>query len=88
MPQVDALLMSRQIIDIVVVPVLLGITLNRFANPLVVAAQPLMTFISLLVTTLAVGASLAENVLSMGGASLLVVIVPLVVWHWSSFFVG
>ncbi|KAJ7961673.1 Sodium Bile acid symporter family [Quillaja saponaria] len=58
---VDAVAMSKSILQVVLVPVSLGLVLNTYAKPVVSVMQPMMPFVAMVCTSLCIGSPLAIN---------------------------
>ncbi|WVZ75391.1 hypothetical protein U9M48_023447, partial [Paspalum notatum var. saurae] len=85
---VDGMAMARSILQVVLVPVTLGLLLNTYAKGVVNVIQPVMPFVAMLCTSLCIGSPLAINrskILSSEGFLLLL---PIVVFHLVSFVAG
>ncbi|XP_055812889.1 probable sodium/metabolite cotransporter BASS3, chloroplastic isoform X1 [Solanum dulcamara] len=85
---VDAVAMSKSILQVVLLPVGLGLVLNTYAKPVVSVVQPVMPFVAMLCTSLCIGSPLAINraqILSAEGAKL---IAPVLTFHAMAFAVG
>ncbi|KAF6144300.1 hypothetical protein GIB67_024527 [Kingdonia uniflora] len=85
---VDAIAMSKSILQVVLVPITLGLVLNTYAKPVVRIIQPIMPFVAMVCTSLCIGSPLAINqsrILSTEGLQL---ILPVLVFHAMAFTVG
>lgn len=85
---VDAVAMSKSILQVVLLPVTLGLVLNTYAKPVVSVIQPVMPFVAMICTSLCIGSPLAINraqILSAEGAKL---IAPVLTFHAMAFAVG
>eukprot|EP00252_Welwitschia_mirabilis_P001909 TRINITY_DN11879_c0_g1_i1.p1 TRINITY_DN11879_c0_g1~~TRINITY_DN11879_c0_g1_i1.p1 ORF type:complete len:402 (+),score=50.80 TRINITY_DN11879_c0_g1_i1:262-1467(+) len=85
---VDAVAMSKSILQVVLAPIAIGLTLNTYAKPLVNRIQPLMPFLAMFCTSLCIGSPLALNrnkIISMEGFQLLL---PVLLFHTCSFAMG
>ncbi|KAL6634389.1 hypothetical protein ACP70R_027060 [Stipagrostis hirtigluma subsp. patula] len=85
---VDGIAMAKSILQVVLVPVTLGLLLNTYAKGLVSVIQPVMPFVGMVCTSLCIGSPLAINrskILSSEGFYLLL---PIVVFHTVSFVAG
>lgn len=85
---VDAIAMSKSILQVVLLPVTLGLALNTYAKPVVSVIQPVMPFVAMICTSLCIGSPLAINraqILSAEGARL---IGPVLTFHAVAFAVG
>uniref|UniRef100_I1KYY7 Sodium/metabolite cotransporter BASS3, chloroplastic n=1 Tax=Glycine max TaxID=3847 RepID=I1KYY7_SOYBN len=58
---VDAVAMSKSILQVVLVPVTLGLLLNTYAKSVVSVLQPVMPFVAMICTSLCIGSPLALN---------------------------
>ncbi|XP_062022090.1 probable sodium/metabolite cotransporter BASS3, chloroplastic [Rosa rugosa] len=85
---VDAVAMAKSILQVVLVPVTIGLALNTYAKPVVTILQPVMPFVAMICTSLCIGSPLAINqrqILSMDGLRL---IFPVLAFHAVAFTVG
>ncbi|CAI0426493.1 unnamed protein product [Linum tenue] len=85
---VDAVAMSKSILQVVLVPVSLGLVLNSYAKPVVNLIQPVMPFVAMVCTSLCIGSPLAINrtqILSPEGLGL---VLPVLTFHAVAFTVG
>ncbi|EXB84520.1 putative sodium-dependent transporter yocS [Morus notabilis] len=85
---VDAVAMSKSILQVVLVPVTLGLVLNTYARPVVTVLQPVMPFIAMICTSLCIGSPLAINraqILSPEGFRL---VFPVLAFHAVAFTLG
>jgi BASS family bile acid:Na+ symporter len=85
---VDAVAMSKSILQVVLVPVTLGLVLNTYAKPVVRVLQPLMPYVAMICTSLCIGSPLAINrsqILSPEGFRL---VFPVVAFHTVAFTLG
>ncbi|XP_062081123.1 probable sodium/metabolite cotransporter BASS3, chloroplastic [Humulus lupulus] len=85
---VDAVAMSKSILQVVLVPVTLGLVLNTYAKPVVRVLQPLMPYVAMVCTSLCIGSPLAINrsqILSPEGFRL---VFPVVAFHTVAFTLG
>ncbi|KAE8646275.1 probable sodium/metabolite cotransporter BASS3, chloroplastic [Cucumis sativus] len=85
---VDAVAMSKSILQVVLLPVALGLVLNSYAKPIVAILQPVMPFVAMVCTSLCIGSPLAINksqILSIDGARL---VLPVLVFHTMAFTLG
>uniref|UniRef100_A0A7C9A330 Bile acid:sodium symporter n=1 Tax=Opuntia streptacantha TaxID=393608 RepID=A0A7C9A330_OPUST len=85
---VDAVAMSKSILQVVLVPVSLGLLLNTYAKPVVNLVQPVMPFVAMFCTSLCIGSPLAINrghILSAEGLRL---IAPVLTFHAAAFIIG
>ncbi|KAF0929553.1 hypothetical protein E2562_021779 [Oryza meyeriana var. granulata] len=85
---VDGIAMAKSILQVVLVPVTLGLLLNTYAKAVVNVIQPVMPFVAMVCTSLCIGSPLAINrgkILSSEGFLLLL---PIVTFHVAAFIVG
>ncbi|TVU30113.1 hypothetical protein EJB05_21720, partial [Eragrostis curvula] len=85
---VDGIAMAKSILQVVLVPVTLGLFLNTYAKGVVNVIQPVMPFVAMVCTSLCIGSPLAINrskILSSEGFFLLL---PIVAFHVVSFVAG
>ncbi|XP_075647651.1 putative sodium/metabolite cotransporter BASS3, chloroplastic [Castanea sativa] len=85
---VDAVAMSKSILQVVLVPVTLGLVLNTYAKPVVTVLEPVMPFVAMICTSLCIGSPLAINrnqILSVEGLRL---VLPIFMFHAVAFTVG
>ncbi|GLJ26910.1 hypothetical protein SUGI_0526650 [Cryptomeria japonica] len=85
---VDAIAMSKSILQVVLIPVSMGLALNTYAKPLVNLIRPFMPLVAIVCTSLCIGSPLALNqsqIISMEGFQLLA---PVLAFHASAFMIG
>ncbi|ONK58765.1 uncharacterized protein A4U43_C09F16420 [Asparagus officinalis] len=85
---VDAVAMSKSILQVVLFPVTVGLALNTYAKGVVNVIQPIMPFVAMICTSLCIGSPLAINrrqILSSEGLSLLL---PILTFHLLAFAFG
>ncbi|KAL8516543.1 hypothetical protein ACS0TY_014982 [Phlomoides rotata] len=85
---VDAVAMSKSILQVVLSPIALGLVLNTYAKPVVSVLQPVMPFIAMVCTSLCIGSPLAINrsqILSLEGLRL---VGPVLSFHAVAFTMG
>ncbi|XWS76001.1 hypothetical protein CRYUN_Cryun01aG0140000 [Craigia yunnanensis] len=85
---VDAVAMSKSILQVVIVPVTLGLVLNTYAKPVVTILRPVMPFVAMICTSMCIGSPLALNrsqILSKEGLQL---VLPVLAFHAVAFAVG
>lgn len=85
---VDAVAMSKSILQVVLIPVTAGLVLNSYAKPVVNVVRPIMPFVAMFCTSLCIGSPLAINrshILSTGG---LLLLLPIVTFHLLAFAMG
>ncbi|PPR97073.1 hypothetical protein GOBAR_AA23588 [Gossypium barbadense] len=70
---IDAVMMSKLILQMVLVPVAFGLVLNTYAKPVVTILRPMMSFVVMISTSLYIGSPLSLNqsqILSKDGLQL------------------
>ncbi|KAK8717853.1 hypothetical protein V6N13_045106 [Hibiscus sabdariffa] len=85
---VDAVAMSKSILQVVFIPITIGLVLNTYAKPVVRILQPVMPFVAMICTSLCIGSPLALNrsqILSKEGLQL---VFPVLTFHAVGFAVG
>eukprot|EP01018_Ginkgo_biloba_P005477 Gb_08353 [translate_table: standard] len=85
---VDAVAMSKSILQVVLIPVMTGLALNTYAKPVVNAIRPFMPLVAIVCTSLCIGSPLALNqnqIVSIQGFKLLL---PVLAFHTSAFVIG
>ncbi|XVF21281.1 hypothetical protein REPUB_Repub12eG0076800 [Reevesia pubescens] len=85
---VDAVAMSKSILQVVLVPVTLGLVLNTYAKPVVTILRPVMPFVAMICTSMCIGSPLALNrsqILSKEGLQL---VLPVLTFHVVAFAAG
>lgn len=85
---VDAVAMSKSILQVVLVPVALGLVLNTYAKPVVTFVQPTMPIVAMICTSLCIGSPLAINQTQILSAEGLQLILPVLAFHTVSFVFG
>jgi predicted Na+-dependent transporter len=85
---VDAVAMSKSILQVVLVPITLGLVLNTYAKPVVTLLQPVMPFVAMVCTSLCIGSPLSINRSQILSAEGLGLIVPIVTFHAVAFALG
>ncbi|XP_010532927.1 PREDICTED: probable sodium/metabolite cotransporter BASS3, chloroplastic [Tarenaya hassleriana] len=85
---VDAIAMSKSILQVVLVPVSLGLVLNTYAKPVVAWLRPVMPFVAMVCTSLCIGSPLAINQSRILSAEGLRLILPVLVFHAVAFVSG
>ncbi|XP_010495237.1 PREDICTED: probable sodium/metabolite cotransporter BASS3, chloroplastic [Camelina sativa] len=85
---VDAVAISKSILQVVLVPVTLGLVLNTYAKPLVTVIQPVMSFVAMVCTSLCIGSPLSINHSQILSAEGLGLIIPIVTFHAVAFVLG
>ncbi|CAL5386085.1 unnamed protein product [Camellia sinensis] len=85
---IDAVAMSKSILQVVLVPVTLGLLLNTYAKSVVNILQPVMPFVAMICTSMCIGSPLAINrshILSTEGLQL---VLPVLTFHAVAFTLG
>ncbi|XP_010036742.1 probable sodium/metabolite cotransporter BASS3, chloroplastic isoform X1 [Eucalyptus grandis] len=85
---VDAVAMSKSILQVVLVPITFGLLLNTYAKPVVSILQPVMPLVAMVCTSLCIGSPLAINqsqILSREGLRL---VLPVLTFHAVAFTLG
>ncbi|CAN7048840.1 hypothetical protein IGI04_026220 [Brassica rapa subsp. trilocularis] len=85
---VDAVAMSKSILQVVLVPVTLGLVLNTYAKPVVTVLRPVMPFVAMVCTSLCIGSPLSINRSQILSAEGLRLILPVITFHAVAFVVG
>lgn len=85
---VDAVAMSKSILQVVLVPVSLGLLLNTYAKSVVNLVQPVMPFVAMVCTSLCIGSPLAINRGQILSAEGLRLIPPVLAFHAAAFTLG
>lgn len=85
---VDAVAMSKSILQVVLVPVTLGLVLNTYAKPVVNILQPVMPLVAMVCTSLCIGSPLAINQSQILSAEGLRLIGPVLTFHAVAFTLG
>ncbi|CAH8354944.1 unnamed protein product [Eruca vesicaria subsp. sativa] len=85
---VDAVAMSKSILQVVLVPVTLGLVLNTYAKPVVSLLRPVMPFVAMVCTSLCIGSPLSINRSQILSAQGLRLILPVITFHAVAFVVG
>ncbi|XP_010514113.1 PREDICTED: probable sodium/metabolite cotransporter BASS3, chloroplastic [Camelina sativa] len=85
---VDAVAMSKSILQVVLVPVTLGLVLNTYAKPVVTLIQPVMPFVAMVCTSVCIGSPLSINRSQILSAEGLGLIIPIVTFHAVAFVLG
>ncbi|KAM7501637.1 hypothetical protein LguiB_000541 [Lonicera macranthoides] len=85
---VDAVAMSKSILQVVLVPITLGLALNTYAKPVVAVLQPVMPFIAMVCTSMCIGSPLAINQSQILSAEGLKLIGPVLAFHTVAFALG
>lgn len=85
---VDGVAMSKSILQVVLLPIAIGLLLNTFAKSVVTVIQPIMPFVAMFCTSLCIGSPLSINrsqILSSDGLRLLF---PVLTFHLVAFTGG
>ncbi|CAM8933510.1 unnamed protein product [Rhodiola kirilowii] len=85
---VDAIAMSKSILQVVLVPVSLGLLLNTYAKPVAAVIQPLMPFVAMICTSMCIGSPLAINQRQILSAEGLRLLFPVLLFHVVAFTSG
>ncbi|KAH6810612.1 Sodium Bile acid symporter family [Perilla frutescens var. frutescens] len=85
---VDAIAMSKSILQVVLAPVALGLALNTYAKPVVSILQPVMPFVAMVCTALCIGSPLAINRSQILSADGLRLVGPVLSFHAVAFTLG
>ncbi|XP_047081544.1 probable sodium/metabolite cotransporter BASS3, chloroplastic [Lolium rigidum] len=85
---VNVIAMAKSILQVVLVPVTLGLLLNTYAKPVVNVIQPVMPFVAMICTSLCIGSPLAINRSMLLSSQGLMLLLPIVTFHIASFVVG
>ncbi|KDP45244.1 hypothetical protein JCGZ_15109 [Jatropha curcas] len=85
---VDPIAMSKSILQVVLVPVTLGLALNTYAKPVVQLIQPVMPIIAMICTSVCIGSPLAINRSHILSAQGLRLVFPVLAFHTAAFTLG
>ncbi|KAI3461805.1 hypothetical protein Pfo_018468 [Paulownia fortunei] len=85
---VDAVAMSKSILQVVLAPVALGLVLNTYAKPVVSVLQPVMPFVAMICTSMCIGSPLAINRSQILSAEGLRLVGPVLSFHAVAFTLG
>lgn len=85
---VNGIAMAKSILQVVLVPVTLGLLLNTYAKPVVNVIQPVMPFVAMVCTSLCIGSPLAINRSMLLSSQGLLLLLPIVTFHIAAFVVG
>ncbi|XP_027335655.1 probable sodium/metabolite cotransporter BASS3, chloroplastic [Abrus precatorius] len=85
---VDAVAMSKSILQVVLVPVTLGLLLNTYAKPVVSVLQPMMPFVAMICTSMCIGSPLALNQTQILSGEGLQLVLPVITFHAVGFTLG
>lgn len=85
---VDVIAMGKSILQVVILPIVLGLSLNTYAKSFVNKIRPVMPLMAMVCTSLCIGSPLSMNrsrIVSMEGFRLLF---PVLAFHTSAFVLG
>ncbi|KAF5193404.1 Bile acid:sodium symporter [Thalictrum thalictroides] len=85
---VDVVAMSKSILQVVLVPITLGLALNTYAKPIVKVIKPVMPFVAMVCTSLCIGSPLAINRSQIMSPEGLQLVFPVFMFHAIAFAVG
>ncbi|KAL8087675.1 putative sodium/metabolite cotransporter BASS3, chloroplastic [Apium graveolens] len=85
---VDAIAMSKSILQVVLVPITLGLVLNTYAKPVVSVLEPVMPIVAMICTSLCIGSPLAINQGTILSAEGLRLVGPVLLFHAVAFTSG
>ncbi|GAB2234625.1 hypothetical protein Droror1_Dr00003882 [Drosera rotundifolia] len=85
---VDGIAMSKSILQVVLVPITLGLVLNTYAKSVVNVIRPVMPFVAMICTSLCIGSPLAINQGRILSAEGLRLIAPVLSFHAVAFTLG
>ncbi|CAK8541520.1 unnamed protein product [Lathyrus sativus] len=85
---VDAVAMSKSILQVVLAPVTLGLLLNTYAKPVVSLLRPVMPFVAMICTSLCIGSPLAINRSQILSGEGLRLVFPVLIFHAAAFTLG
>ncbi|KAJ1400459.1 Sodium/solute symporter superfamily [Sesbania bispinosa] len=85
---VDAVAMSKSILQVVLVPVTLGLLLNTYAKPVVSVLRPVMPLVAMICTSLCIGSPLAINRSQILSGEGLQLVFPILLFHAAAFTLG
>ncbi|WVZ08213.1 hypothetical protein V8G54_021559 [Vigna mungo] len=85
---VDPVAMAKSILQVVLVPVTLGLLLNAYAKPVVSVLQPVMPFVAMFCTSLCIGGPLALNRSQILSGEGLRLVFPVLTFHLVAFTLG
>ncbi|XP_042434891.1 probable sodium/metabolite cotransporter BASS3, chloroplastic isoform X3 [Zingiber officinale] len=85
---VDGIAMSKSILQVVLLPVALGLLLNTYAKPFVNLIRPIMPFIAMFCTSLCIGSPLSINRSQILSSNGLMLLFPIITFHLVAFMVG
>ncbi|EMS48976.1 putative sodium-dependent transporter yocS [Triticum urartu] len=85
---VNGIAMAKSILQVVLLPVTLGLLLNTYAKPVVNVIQPVMPFVAMVCTSLCIGSPLAINRTMLLSSQGFMLLLPIVTFHIAAFVVG
>ncbi|CAI5941154.1 unnamed protein product [Closterium sp. NIES-64] len=85
---VDLLAMAKSILQVVILPVSLGLILNTYARKFVDQIRPIMPLLAIVCTSLCIGSPLAINRSQIVCLSGLLLLPPVLAFHLASFAAG
>ncbi|XP_074567755.1 putative sodium/metabolite cotransporter BASS3, chloroplastic [Curcuma longa] len=85
---VDGVAMSKSILQVVLLPVALGLLLNTYAKSFVNLIRPIMPFIAMFCTSLCIGSPLAINRSQILSSNGLMLLFPIISFHLVALMVG
>lgn len=85
---VDGVAMSKSILQVVFLPVALGLLLNTYAKTVVNVIRPIMPFVAMICTSLCIGSPLAINRSQMLSREGLLLLFPILTFHVVAFILG
>ncbi|XAR58785.1 hypothetical protein NMG60_11014321 [Bertholletia excelsa] len=85
---VDAIAMAKSILQVVLVPIALGLVLNTYAKPIVSILKPVMPFVAMVCTSMCIGSPLAINRSRILSAEGLLLVGPVLTFHAVAFALG
>ncbi|KAI4356298.1 hypothetical protein L6164_000330 [Bauhinia variegata] len=85
---VDSVAMSKSILQVVLIPVTLGLLLNTYAKPVVSVIQPVMPFVAMICTSMCIGSPLAINRSQILSGEGLRLVLPVLTFHAVAFSLG
>ncbi|KAH1108450.1 hypothetical protein J1N35_012218 [Gossypium stocksii] len=81
-------MMSKSILEVVFVPVALGLVLNTYAKLVVTILRPVMPFVAMICTSLCIGSPLALNLSQILSKDGLQLVHPVLAFHAVAFAIG
>ncbi|KAG1331534.1 putative sodium/metabolite cotransporter BASS3, chloroplastic [Cocos nucifera] len=85
---VDGVAMSKSILQVVLLPVALGLFLNTYAKAVVNVIQPIMPIVAMFCTSLCIGSPLAINRSQILSSEGLLLLFPILTFHLVAFILG